>query len=253
MSLTLQQWHLRYQQQANWTRNLRYFIYNRVTIRNANRVLDVGCGTGVLLDELIHRSSGSVFGLDIDHNSILMAKNDIPKISLCTANGLHLPYRSGSFDICLCHFLLLWVKNPHQVVREMSRVTRHGGFVLALAEPDYGGRIDYPKSLTQLGKWQSESLAEQGANPLIGRELRSIFSASGLNQIEIGVLGGQWTENDPREDFEAEWDVIESDLENKEYFLSVYEELKSVDLSSRETQQRVLFVPTFYAIGKVNN
>jgi SAM-dependent methyltransferase len=51
------------------------------------------------------------------------------------------------FDVTFCHFLLLWVSNPEKVVAEMGRVTRPGGSV-RLAEPDYGGRIDYPESLS---------------------------------------------------------------------------------------------------------
>ena len=64
----------------------------------------------------------------------------------------------------------------------MVRVTHPGGFVLALAEPDYGGRIDYPTELSQIGDWQKNALKQQGANPLMGRELRSIFSHAGINK-----------------------------------------------------------------------
>lgn len=251
MTLSLHQWHQRYQQQARWTQNLRKYVYARAGIQSAKKVLDVGCGTGVLLDELSRIASRSIFGLDINHDSICMTQELVPESINTHGDALYLPYHAGSFGITLCHFLLLWVKNPLQALREMVRVTRPGGYVLALAEPDYGGRIDYPQELSQIGIWQIEALREQGANPFIGRELRSFFSSVGLANIEAGALGGQWVETESDEEFELEWEVIKSDLYLKNEFTNVAGDLKALDLASRKAHQRILYVPTFYAFGKV--
>jgi ubiquinone/menaquinone biosynthesis C-methylase UbiE len=253
MTLTTQQWHQRYQQQARWTKSLRNYLYHRIGIQITKRVLDVGCGTGVLLDELSNISSCSIFGVDINQTLISLAQVSASNAKLTLGNALCLPYHSGSFDISLCHFLLLWEKNPLQVLEEMVRVVHPGGFVLALAEPDYGGRIDFPDKLAQIGIWQTDALREQGANPLIGRELRSLFSKAGLINIESGVLGGQWGEEQPEEDIIQEWMVIKSDLYLKTEFRLVADELNALDRSSRENHQRVLYVPTFFAIGLVKN
>jgi hypothetical protein len=132
----------------------------------------------------------------------------------------------------------------------MARVTRRDGYVLALAEPDYGGRIDFPVELAQIGLWQTQALSEQGANPCLGRELRSLFFEAGLQDIEVGVLGGQWVKDQITEEFDLEWEVIKSDLYNKREFAEAADKLKDIDLSSRENHQRVLYVPTFYALGR---
>src|SRR4030043_427826 len=170
MTLSLKRWHRRYQQQARWTQTLRKYIYDRVGMQIANKVLDVGCGTGVLLYELDQFSSCSKFGLDINFDALSLALQLVPKSIGAQGDGVNLPYSSESFDISLCHFLLLWVNDPLLVLKEMSRVTRSNGYVLALAEPDYGGRIDFPEALSQVSRWQIECLREQGANPLIGRK-----------------------------------------------------------------------------------
>ncbi len=252
MTLSLEQWHQRYQQQARWTQTLRKYIYDRVGMQIANKVLDVGCGTGVLLSELDQVSSCSMFGLDINFNALSRALQLVPKSLGAQGDGVNLPYSSESFDLSLCHFLLLWVKDPLQVLKEMSRVTRPNGYVLALAEPDYGGRIDFPEELSQVGRWQIESLREQGANPLIGRKLRSFFSNAGLKNIEVGVLGAQWREEFSAEDFELEWKVVKSDLHRKNEFIDVADELKALDFVSRKDRHRILYVPTFYAFGEVD-
>src|SRR4030042_577028 len=252
MTLSESQLHLRYQQQARWTLNLRKFIYDQVGIQHANKILDVGCGTGVLENELNRLSPSSIFGLDIDPLPLHIAQDYAPKSIYTMGDCTRLPFHTGEFDFSLCHFLLLWVNGSLDAVREMARVTRPHGFVLVLAEPDYGGRIDYPAELSQLGDWQTAALRMQGANPNMGRELRSIFSRVGLINVQVGVLGGQWREIDSDQDNGMEWKVLESDLcQNTEFILQA-DKLKALDLASREAHQRILYVPTFYAYGMVN-
>ena len=48
--------------------------------------------------------------------------------------------------------------NPLQALDEMKRVTRPGGHVLILAEPDYTHRIDFPDELEYLGKFRLNRL-----------------------------------------------------------------------------------------------
>ena len=109
MPLSIAQWHRRYQQQSRWTRDLRFYIYNQVNLSQANKILDVGCGTGVLESELAQFASVRVFGLDINHNSTRFAQQYTPNTAYTTGNCLHLPYQADCFDITLCHFLLLWI------------------------------------------------------------------------------------------------------------------------------------------------
>ncbi len=122
---------------------------------------------------------------------------------------------------------------------------------MALAEPDYGGRIDYPDELSVIGKWQIDSLLQQGADPLIGRKLRTLFATSGLNQIEAGVLGGEWKTASLGTEQESEWAVIRSDLAREPEKLSRLDKLYQIDQQAQEHNERILFVPTFYAWGRV--
>ena len=105
--------------------------------------------------------------------TLLITAQSHPQYQVDLGDAHQLPLADGCFDVCLCHFLLLWVTDPIQVLQEMYRVTRSGGVVMALAEPDYGSRIDYPQELSLLGKWQMDSLEQQGADPFIGRKLRA--------------------------------------------------------------------------------
>jgi len=257
MTLTAIDWQNRFIQQARWTQDLRAYLYESIGLEDASHILDLGCGTGSLTDELLAQSKAILHGLDISRTHLKLIPSKA-HLFLTQGDGHHTPYPDEYFDVTLCHFTLLWVANPVQVLHEMVRITRPGGAVLALAEPDYGGRIDYPTALDQLGKWQKESLQAQGADPLMGRKLAEIFNAAGLETIETGVLGGQWSDqanHNGLENWKSEWGVLESDFNTTSEIINFSEVLKfkELDKTAWETGQRVLFVPTFYARGKVGS
>jgi SAM-dependent methyltransferase len=232
---------------------LRTYLFGKVGIQKARRVLEIGCGTGAILSELPNQIPLQV-GLDINHIHLQSAMRSTSESKLVQGDGHQLPFPDDCFDVTLCHFLLLWINDPIQVLREMARSTCPGGAVLALAEPDYGGRIDYPEELAVLGEWQKQSLQQQGADPLMGRKLAGLFHRAGLKAVETGTLGGQWSGNPDWEQWELEWAVLESDLtKNSEISkISEFSRLKDLDQSAYQRGERVLFVPTFYAWGVVS-
>jgi ubiquinone/menaquinone biosynthesis C-methylase UbiE len=236
-------WHSRYLQQAAWTRDLRTYLFEQAGLTAARRVLEVGCGTGAILRELA--TPAAIHGLDLEAASLAECKLHAPAVSLTLGDGHFLPYPDQSFDIVYCHFLLLWVHNPLQVVREMARVGRS---VLALAEPDYSRRVDEPATLKPLGEWQTESLRRQGANPSFGATLAETFYQAGIKLTETGPIQGKAVMRSV-EDWENEWAVIKADLEgivsNEEI-----QKMKTLDEAARKQGERTLQVPTFFAWGK---
>src|SRR5512134_3202020 len=64
LSSACMNWHTRYSQQAKWTRDLREYIFEKTDLNRAQRVLEVGCGTGAILSELPKHPNK--YGLDID-------------------------------------------------------------------------------------------------------------------------------------------------------------------------------------------
>ena len=255
MRFTPEQWHARFQQQASWTRQARQYLLQRVGLSAMGRVLEVGCGTGAVLVELAQSCGGRLHGLDIRPEHLRLALSGVPGAFLVQGDAHCLPYAAGSFEATCCHFLLLWVRNPSGVVSEMKRVTQPGGAVLLLAEPDYSGRIDHPPALAMLGEWQRQALRRAGAKPDIGRELAGLLSQSGVEQIEWGVLGGSWSDPPEEQDWEMEWQVLRADLEQMPTLppdeTARLDALQELDRHAWGRRERVLFVPTFYAWGRV--
>jgi len=256
------EWHNRFVLQARWTREIRTYVFQRAGVLHIDRILEIGCGTGAIIKETIPVIGGysnqnigkdgyaHFFGLDLNYNYLSLASNLVPAAELTQGDAHTLPYPRDCFDLTICHFLLLWVTQPEVVVTEMARVTAPGCAVFVLAEPDYGGRIDYPFELEQLGIWQHEALKNQGAEPYLGRQLASILNKAGLQNIEVGVLGGQWKGKPEKHEWESEWMVLLSDLQN--YVpLERLEQLQKIDANAWKRGERILYVPTFYGWGRV--
>jgi SAM-dependent methyltransferase len=246
-------WHQRYLQQARWTRDLRRYLFDKAGLNKASRVhgtaspvLEVGCGTGAILSEIPDHIS--THGLDLDRAALGQCRAHAPGASLVQGNALALPYKSKTFDIVYCHFLLLWVKDPLQALLEMKRVARSGGHVMTFAEPDYTSRVDEPRELVPLGQWQAESLQKQGADPGLGARLADLFFQAGIKLVETGPI--QTVDRDPSpEEWEMEWAVIESDLAGFIPGQDV-QKMKRLDQEARAREERVLSIPTYFASGQ---
>ncbi len=246
--LSYQEWDEQFARQAGWTRGIRAHLYRRANLLRAHRVLDVGCGTGVLTEELAGRTQGQVTGVDLDPGMVEFCRKRKGKAEYQLGDAHDLSFSDGWFDLVVCHFVLLWCTDAAKAAREMVRVTRPGGAVVVCAEPDYGGRIDYPD--LPLGRWQSEALSREGADPQLGRKLRSLFALPGVRHTEVGLISGLWDLGTLRAQFDAEWSLWERSLNG----LFPREELarvRAADLAAIETGGRLVFMPVFYALVKV--
>ncbi|MDR3572420.1 MAG: class I SAM-dependent methyltransferase [Anaerolineaceae bacterium] len=248
--LNLADWHKRFIQQSRWTEELRHYLYNQLKIDQDQRILEVGCGSGAVTADLSQATPAKVYGLDLRFEYVEFASKNENKPHFACGDALSLPYAPASFDCCLCHFFLLWLKDPRRGLKEMRRVTHPGGIIAALAEPDYGGRIDYPDELVELGQMQADALQKQGADPHLGRRLASLFVEAGLINVQTGLLGGHWGSPPSFEAWESEWSVLKSDL-GGQVDQEKLAHLQAVDKTAWQKGQRILFVPTFYAWGTV--
>ncbi|MGD8731032.1 MAG: class I SAM-dependent methyltransferase [Anaerolineales bacterium] len=242
--------HARYSIQAEWTAELRTQILSHLQIGNHQKLLEVGSGTGVIAASIANDTGSRVFGADIDARATSFAHRHYPGIHFTIADGHSLPFASNSLEAAFCHFLLLWVDDPPSIIREMQRVVKPGGWLIAFAEPDYGARIDYPRELERIGALQIDALEDAGANTHTGRRLRDLFSTIGLKAVSSGVLGAEWKPQMDERLIRSEWLTLRADLKGL-ISESELNRLEQADLQAWNDQSRILFVPTFYAYGQV--
>lgn len=242
----ISEWHDQFVRQAEWTEMVRNQLYRQANLLQAGRVLDVGCGTGVITNDLARRTRGEIIGLDINPDMLAFARRQTGRVRYQVGDAADLEFADGYFDVVTCHFTLMWVADPAEVVQEMARVTHKGGSVLICAEPDYGGRIDWPD--LPLRDWQIQGLRSQGANPLIGRQVRQLMTQAGL-RTEMGIIPSHWDAYMLYENFQAEWKWLQYDI-GDQVDPAMLEQVKNWDYQAIQEGTRVLYIPIFYALGK---
>lgn len=241
-------WSSRYKQQASWTRETRNFIINQISLPLQANILEVGCGSSAVLDEF-SESGKNTFGLDIDLKILKYSNQNYSQTRLINADGFSLPIKNVFFDLCFCHYFLLWIDDPVKIIKEMSRVTKNLGWICIFAEPDYLSRIDYPSPLDKLGLMQNHSLSNQGVNLLTGRNLQNWLMQAGLSNIHWGICGSHQKVESNNIEPGSEWETILRDLET----LYTEEEIlkyKEIEDDARTKGIRILFIPTFYAYAQ---
>ena len=97
-----------------------------------DRILDVGCGYGRILNELYSQGFKNLYGIDFSYKMIKRGKEDFPWLNLNVQEDKMLPYEDNSFDsIILFAVLTCIVANKEQVflINEIKRVLRPNGII----------------------------------------------------------------------------------------------------------------------------
>jgi ubiquinone/menaquinone biosynthesis C-methylase UbiE len=90
----------------------------------ATRLLEAGCGTGLVLERL--RSHGAeLFGIDLSAGMLVLARQRGHRVA--HASITHLPFADGSFDVACSFKVLAHVPDIEAAIRELARVVRPGG------------------------------------------------------------------------------------------------------------------------------
>ncbi|MBI5805386.1 class I SAM-dependent methyltransferase [candidate division TA06 bacterium] len=237
--------HNQYQRQAAWTKALRLSLYRRVQLAGKKNILELGCGSGVILSEISERTEARLCGIEADPQMTALAKAQYPGIEFRTARAEKLPFPANSFDLIVTHYFWLWQKDPEAVLSEALRVLKKGGHLISLCEPDYMGRIDEPTELGGIRDLILGTLAKQGADPGLAGKLETLMSQAGF-KTEAGRQDGCWDWREYRKQFDREWEFIE-DLCG---FGKRLEALKQKDLQAVAEKKRRMCMPVRWVIGQ---
>ena len=203
--------------------------------------LDVGCGPGFVMDVMAERLSVTGLDLDTDMVATCEARGHVAR----EGSAYALPFADGSFDVVYCTFLLMWLEDPDRALAEMARVS--SGWVLCLAEPDFGARIDHPEDLHGVRDMVVGGFRARDADPYMGRRLRELYVRQGMS-VEVGIHPGVWDTERLREEFHDEWGYLvkaapEADPVSMERIRVAWEDALSEGTAFS-------YNPIFWAIGR---
>lgn len=97
------------------------------------KVLDVGCGDGVLGEKLIAQKGCEVFGIDLDEIAVKEARRRGIRAKVYDMDQT-LPFKNQQFDVVICSDVLQYCQKPNLILSELLRV---GGNVI-VEFPNFG-------------------------------------------------------------------------------------------------------------------
>lgn len=154
------------------------------------RVLDVGCGPGALLTELLGRlNESSVVGVDPSASFVDAARARHPGIEVYHASAEELPLTDDSFDCALAQLVVHFMADPIVGLREMGRVTRPGGVVGACVWDFEEGGGPLSTFWTAAKELDPQAPGEANLPGTRRGQLVKLLDEAGLDHVEGTTLG----------------------------------------------------------------
>ena len=158
-------------------------------IDDGRRVIDVGCGPGALIAELIRRvGADHVAAVDPSEPFVAAAQSRYPGVDVRKATAEELPFDGHSFDAALAQLVVHFMRDPVAGIREMARVVRPGGTVAACVW-DFGGGADplhvFWAAARELDPGITDESGLAGARQ---GHLVELFAAAGLQAVAERAL-----------------------------------------------------------------
>lgn len=105
-------------------------LLGRIKLSREEDVLDVACGTGIVMRRLAERGHvGRLVGLDLNKAMLAVVRLKSSQIEWTEGSALDLPFAARSFDVVLCQLGLQFFPDGLQALKEMARILRPRGRV----------------------------------------------------------------------------------------------------------------------------
>lgn len=136
------------------------------SVKKHDRVLDIGCGTGLLSLKFLKKADCFIQGIDSSSEMLSIFKNKIKKLRLSKkincklGDAADLNFNSATFDIIASTVTLHHVKDKYPMIKKINRVLKPGGkFILGDLDMDTTGSLTDPKRLLRIIDYLKEEYA----------------------------------------------------------------------------------------------
>jgi ubiquinone/menaquinone biosynthesis C-methylase UbiE len=170
-------------------------LFGRYALPAEPRILDAGCGTGEAASRLAELfSRAQVLGIDIIDAHLDLARaryrHLAARLSFEHQSVYALAAPDRSFDLTVCRHVIHAIPHPEQVVAELVRVTRPGGYLHLIPE-DYGMLHFQRGALDPQDFWHvvpTRFGAATGTDLFVGRNVYQILAALELEAITMDYV-----------------------------------------------------------------
>jgi SAM-dependent methyltransferase len=173
-------------------------IADAAKVASDDRVLDVGCGTGVLARVAADRvaEESRVTGLDLNDGMLAVARRLRPQIDWRQGDATKLPFPDETYDVVMSQFALMYFPDRSAAIREMVRVLRPDGRLAVAVWGPYERATGYV-ILTEIAERRcGQAAADVLAAPFaLGKEdaLCALFDDAGVDEPDIELRNGTVT------------------------------------------------------------
>jgi SAM-dependent methyltransferase len=159
-------------------------VLDALALARNERVVDLGCGPGLLALEMAHRvgMQGEVQGIDTSESMIaLAARRCYGKswVQLSRGDVSKLPYPDGHFDAAVCTQVYEYVADIDGALRELNRVLRPGGRAV-IVDSDWGSCVWHSSDAQRMQR-VIEAWDRHCSHPHLPRTLKQRLAAAGFD------------------------------------------------------------------------
>ena len=179
---------------GRWSRLVAREFLGWLAVPPGGRWLDVGCGTGALVETILALAAPSeVVGVDPSPAFVAFARDRLkdPRARFEVGDAQALPAPPATFDAVVAGLVLNFVPEPEKALSEMARVARPGGTVAAYV-------WDYAEGMQMMRHFwdaagaldpKARELDEGRRFPLCRPEpLADLFLTAGLEKVEVRAI-----------------------------------------------------------------
>jgi ubiquinone/menaquinone biosynthesis C-methylase UbiE len=166
----------------------RALVLEALAAKPGERILDVGCGPGFYLDEILEYvgSAGPVVGIDPSAEMLAVAAKRVEgrgAAELHEADAISLPLENAYFDGAISVQTLEYVDDATRALSEMYRVLRPGGRVV-IWDVDWG-TVSWQSSDPERMRRVLNAWDEHLAHPSLPRTLSSRVRSAGFVDVRF--------------------------------------------------------------------
>jgi len=150
----------------------------------SKRLLDLGCGTGFFLAELMEKHKGAI-GLDISHEMLKVSDQYVRNAKLVTGDAEKLPFAPGAFDVVFCKGSLHHTRD-HVGFLEHCRRVLHDRGVLIMSEPCNDNPI------IRFARWALYKVSrhfDEGDQGFTKKRIVELTEAAGFDVLQVHRYG----------------------------------------------------------------
>jgi SAM-dependent methyltransferase len=170
-------------------------LLDRLDLRDGQRCVDIGCGSGDVTFELARRvaPSGTALGTDIDETKIALAREEVRARGVTNVEFRLADTReqidTTQFDVVYARFLLTHLPDPAAAAAAFYARVKPGG-LLVVEDIDCKGHFTYPESsaFQRYNELYCAVVRRRGGDPFIGPRLPVLLTQAGFSDVSMSIV-----------------------------------------------------------------